>query len=89
MSNSKNKIKRRAWPPKRRAEQAKRIQAQKPWLKTTGPKTPEGKKTVSRNAYRHGFRSQDMRELLLVLRLQRAYVKAIQSNLQSSILSRK
>jgi hypothetical protein len=33
------------------------------WENTTGPKTEEGKKRVSRNAYKHGMRSAEVREL--------------------------
>ncbi len=36
--------------PKQRQLQSERIRRVKPWLKSTGAKTPEGKKIVSMNA---------------------------------------
>lgn len=39
------------WTPERRAQQAVRIREQKPWLKSTGPKSAAGKAAVSRNAF--------------------------------------
>lgn len=39
-----------AWTPERRAQQAERIRLTKPWEKSTGPKTAEGKAVCSRNA---------------------------------------
>jgi hypothetical protein len=39
------------WTPERRARQAEMIHSWKPWDKATGPRTPEGKAVVSRNAY--------------------------------------
>ena len=46
----------RKWTEAQKAEQRRRIQEWKPWEKSTGPKTPEGKKIVSRNAYAGGYR---------------------------------
>ena len=42
-----------AWTPERRARQAEIIRKTKPWLKSTGPKTEEGKAISSRNALMH------------------------------------
>lgn len=56
-----------------RQQQAERIKTWKPWAKSTGPKSPEGKATASRNAWRGGTRqvlrglsraSGEQRELL-------------------------
>lgn len=41
-----------AWTPERRAKQAENIHRWKPWKKSTGPRTPEGKARSSRNADR-------------------------------------
>ena len=38
------------WTPERRARQAVLIRHWKPWERSTGPRTPEGKAKVSRNA---------------------------------------
>lgn len=46
------------WDDARKAKQRKAIHRWRPWEKSTGPKTGEGKLTVSRNALKHGQRSQ-------------------------------
>lgn len=43
------------WTPERKARQATAIQRWKPWERSTGPTTPEGKARASRNAYKGGF----------------------------------
>ena len=45
------------WTEERRQEQRDRINAVKPWLKSTGAKTAAGKATVSRNANKGGIAS--------------------------------
>ncbi len=50
------------WTPERRKRQAELIKSWKPWAKSTGPKSPEGKAAVSRNAFTGGYRQQ-LREL--------------------------
>jgi len=42
------------WTPERRARQAKLIRQWRPWEKSTGPKTKDGKAVVSRNADKGG-----------------------------------
>ena len=37
------------WTPERRARQAELIRAWRPWEKSTGPRTDEGKATAARN----------------------------------------
>ncbi len=71
----------RGWPPERRAAQAERIKALKPWLHSTGPKTQAGKARCRLNAYKHGRRGSDIRTLLLFLRWQRECVYTMKSNL--------
>jgi hypothetical protein len=39
-----------AWTPERRARQAQIIRRTKPWLRSTGPRTREGKARSSQNA---------------------------------------
>jgi hypothetical protein len=46
------------------AEKMRRIiNENKPWLKSTGAKTPEGKRRSSQNAYKHGRYSKAMRQV--------------------------
>ena len=42
------------WTPERRKRQSEAIRGWKPWNKSTGPKSPEGKATVSGNAWAGG-----------------------------------
>lgn len=58
------------WTPERRARQAALIRTWKPWEQATGPSTPEGKATASRNAWKGGTR-EFLRELARVLARQR------------------
>lgn len=50
------------WTPERRARQAELIRQWKPWAKSTGPRSIDGKERVSRNAWTGGHRQQ-LREL--------------------------
>ena len=43
-----------SWTPERRARQAELIRKVKPWEKSTGPRTKEGKAIASQNARVHG-----------------------------------
>ena len=40
----------KSWTPERRRKQRERIMQNKPWLKSTGPTTEDGKKASSQNA---------------------------------------
>jgi hypothetical protein len=44
-----------------------RIVANKPWEKSTGPRTEEGKLKSSQNAFKHGRRSRTMIEVNRVI----------------------
>ena len=50
------------WTPERRAGQAELIRTWQPWTKSTGPKSLEGRRRVSKNAWTGGHREQ-LREL--------------------------
>ena len=50
------------WTPERRARQAELIRTWQPWAKSTGPRSPEGRQRVGRNAWTGGHRAQ-LREL--------------------------
>ena len=64
----------RTWTLEQRQEQSLAIKRWKPWLRSTGPKSPEGKAAVARNAYTGGevasFRAT-VKEISQVLREQR------------------
>ena len=51
----------KGWTPERRKKQAEHCRANKPWAKSTGPKTQKGKEAVSLNALKHGSYSQHFR----------------------------
>ena len=50
------------WTPERRARQSTLIHTWKPW-KLAGVKTPEGKAISKMNAYKHGARCEDVRNM--------------------------
>lgn len=58
----------REWTPEERAAQSLLTRTQKPWEKSTGPKTEEGKKKSSRNAVTHGMETAEGRAFSQALR---------------------
>jgi hypothetical protein len=64
------------WTLERRARQSALIHTWRPWEKTTGPKTPQGKAKTSRNAYKGGTRVR-LREPARLLREQGEALKRI------------
>ena len=50
------------WTPERRAKQSEQIKSWKPWEKSTGAKTHEGKNKSKMNALKHGCRSEVFRK---------------------------
>ena len=75
MRNEKKKM--TVWTEERRIAQAERMRALKPWRKTKGPVTEEGKKRSSMNALKHGMHSDAVRELRRVLKLQKEFLKSL------------
>lgn len=67
----------RKWTEEEKQKQRDAIKKWKPWEKSTGPTTAEGKDKVSRNSYTHGFRSRDIKALRQVLRLQKQFLRAL------------
>ena len=63
--------------PEHRALRAKIIHRWKPWEKSTGPKSAEGKKAVSQNPYKGGQRAL-MSEIRQALSEQAESLKAIE-----------
>ena len=56
------------WTQERRARQSEAIGRWSPWNLATGPKTPAGKATASRNAFK-GARRAKLRADLALMRL--------------------
>ena len=50
--------------PEHRAMRAELIRRWKPWEKSTGPRTVEGKANSAANSLKHGGRSQEWRDSL-------------------------
>ena len=55
------------WTPERRARQAALIREWKPWERSTGPRTAEGKSRTARNRFKGGHRAR-LRALSRLLR---------------------
>ena len=64
------------WTLERRQRQAELIRQWQPWKLSTGPRTPEGKATASRNAWQGGHRAQ-LRELTQALNAELAEMRRI------------
>jgi hypothetical protein len=75
LSNSKTPTKRRAWPAKRRQNQAAAIRRAQPWKKSTGPRSAAGKTSSAQNAHKHGLRSRDITALRRALNAQKKFVR--------------
>ena len=67
----------RVWTIEERQKQAERIRSQKPWLKSTGPRTTRGKIASSRNAMRHGCYGTEFKMLSLYLKMQKHYIDTL------------
>ena len=48
----------RVWTKEQREAQRERIKASKPWEKSTGPRTREGRQKSCLNAFKHGKRAK-------------------------------
>ena len=53
----------RIWTAEQRQRQRELIQSWKPWTKSTGAKTPDGKKKSAQNAFKTG-KSLEIREMI-------------------------
>ena len=67
----------RSWTDAQRAEQAAKLRARKIWLKSTGPKTEEGKAASSQNATTHGCYRIEFKQICLWLRMQRHFIQTL------------
>lgn len=57
------------WTIEQRNEAARRARLKRPWEYSTGPRTCAGKRTSSRNAYKHGYYSFEKTVLRWYVRL--------------------
>ena len=64
------------WTPERRQRQAEAIKQWKPWERSTGPRTPQGKDAASCNAWKGGQR-QTFRNLSKALRDQSEWLDQV------------
>ena len=62
MHSNQVRITKNGWTTERRQRQAELIRTWQPWVKSTGPRSLEGKERVAANAWRGGHRAQ-LREL--------------------------
>lgn len=67
----------KGWTEERRRAQAERCRANKPWDKSTGPKTEAGKARVSMNAYKYGSDTRCKKLMRDILKHNRAFVKSV------------
>lgn len=70
----------KGWSARRRKQQACNARRNKPWKNATGPKTPEGKAKVSRNAYKSGAYAADMEHLRQALKYNRLFLKHVRAH---------
>ena len=66
------------WPQEWRQRQSQAIQRWSPWKQATGPRTPSGKATSSRNAFKGGRRA--------ALRVDLAYLRTMMAELDTEEL---
>jgi len=67
------------WTPERRARAAEQIHRWRPWEKSTGPKTPEGKRRSAMRGYKGAVRPK-LRGLARALREQEQMLERIGSD---------
>ena len=65
----------KGWTDERRRKQAERIRQQKPWEKSTGPKSDAWKRASSQNAYKHGHYAAQIDIINALLYHNRQFVK--------------
>lgn len=68
-----------AWTEERRARQREMMLRNKPWEKSTGPKTPGGKARSAKNSFKNGNYAQSWDYCRLALKLNKQFVKTVLS----------
>ncbi len=77
----------RHWTTSERARQAELIRTWKPWKRSTGATTLEGKARSSQNSRKHGFYSREVRELQRQLDEQRRQVMGLRVSTRRSFVT--
>jgi hypothetical protein len=76
----------RQWTEDQRRAQSEKIRAQKPWTRSTGPRTVEGKTKSAQNSFKTGYSTAERRrELYAVcayLRAQRRFMRKIRAEVR-------
>jgi hypothetical protein len=67
----------KGWTEEKRAAAAKRARENKPWEKSTGPRTDNGKAAIKNNALKHGGYSAPYKELMQTLKEQEKWLKSL------------
>ncbi|RQS22454.1 hypothetical protein DIE00_34090 [Burkholderia sp. Bp8989] len=74
----------RRWTPEQRAAQAEKIRRWKPWERSTGPVSDDGKAASSQNALKHGMRGaawlEKRRRLAAMIRDARAMLALLKGD---------
>ncbi len=63
------------WTEERKKKQAEAIKLWKPWEKSTGPKTKDGKERCALNACKHGLFSRDSAVAIEMIRLNKRFLQ--------------
>ena len=65
----------KGWSERRRKQQACNARRNKPWTRSTGPKSDAGKAVSSMNAYKHGHYTAAYQAVRAALRLNRDFLR--------------
>lgn len=76
------------WTEERRQKQRETINRNRPWEKSTGPRTRKGKARASLNAVKHGVHSRSGREIRKLIYHNREFLKAYKENAEWEMLMR-
>jgi hypothetical protein len=77
----------RIWTQEQRERLAALIRHAKPWLKSTGPKTVQGKIIAARNSMKHGLYSKAATEFNAIMRRHARFLASIRALLAAKKLS--
>ena len=69
------------WTPERRKKQSELIKSWKPWEKSTGARSSEGKNKSKMNALKHGCRSEEFRKLETYMAAQNKMIREIENEI--------